>query len=205
MGGGTSLVAVGEDRVDASALILVDTVPRIEQAGVAHIQDFMRQKPEGFSSLEEVAVAISNYQPQRKRPRNLDGLAKNVRLGTDGKYHWHWDPRFLAGARDLARRRERLAACARRLTLPVLLVRGGSSDVVSEEGVQDFLTMCPHAEYVNVSDAGHMVAGDRNDIFGRAAIDFLARTVPVAGLPVHAPHPPGSLHIEPGEDINDVP
>ena len=101
MGGGTSLVAAGEDHVDATALVMVDIAPRIEMDGVEKIQAFMSQKPEGFDSLEEVAAAIASYQPHRKRPQNLAGLAKNVRLGADGKYHWHWDPRFRAAARDL--------------------------------------------------------------------------------------------------------
>ena len=154
MGGGTSLVAVGEDHVDATALVMVDIAPRIETEGIDKIQAFMSQKPEGFGSLEEVAEAIANYQPHRKRPRNLDGLAKNVRLGADGKYRWHWDPRFRAVRRDLDKRRERLEACARKLTLPTLLVRGGLSDVLSEEGAQDFLELCPHSEYVNVDRRG---------------------------------------------------
>ena len=204
MGGGTSLVAAGEDHVDASALIMVDIAPRVETEGIAKIQAFMAQKPEGFSSLEEVAEAIGNYQPQRVRPKNLDGLAKNVRLGADGKYHWHWDPLFRAGIRNLERREHRLEDCARHLTLPTLLVRGGLSDVLSEAGARHFLTLCPHAEYVNVTNAGHMVAGDRNDIFGGSVIAFLGRTVPVDGAPVHPPHA-GGARVAPGEDINDVP
>lgn len=179
MGGAISLIAAGEGQVDASALILVDVAPRIETRGVDNIQAFMSQKPEGFSSLEEVAEAISAYQPQRLRPKNLDGLAKNVRLGIDGKYRWHWDPLFLrAGVRNLPARQERLEACARRLVLPTLLVRGGLSDVLSEAGAQHFLALCTHSEYVNVASAGHMVAGDRNDIFGNSVIEFLKRTVP---------------------------
>ena len=31
------------------------------------------------------------------------------------------------------------------------------------------------AEYVNVTDAAHMVAGDRNDLFTQAVADFLGR------------------------------
>ena len=204
MGGGTSLVAAGEDHVDASALVMVDIAPRVETEGIAKIQAFMAQKPEGFSSLEEVAEAIGNYQPRRARPKNLDGLAKNVRLGADGKYHWHWDPLFRAGIRNLERREHRLEDCARHLTLPTLLVRGGLSDVLSEAGAQHFLTLCPHAEYVNVTNAGHMVAGDRNDIFGGSVIAFLGRTVPVDGAPVHPPHA-GGARAASGEDINDVP
>lgn len=205
MGGGTSLVAVGEGHVDATALIMVDIAPRIEPEGVDKIQAFMAQKPEGFDSLEEVAQAISNYQPQRARPKNLDGLAKNVRLGADGKYHWHWDPRIRAGKRDLERRQQRLEECARRLTLPALLVRGGLSDVLSEEGAQQFLAICPQCEYVNVTNAGHMVAGDRNDIFGTSVIAFLGRTVPVGGEPVHSAHSGDAHGSDAGEDINDVP
>jgi pimeloyl-ACP methyl ester carboxylesterase len=184
MGGVTSLLAVGEGHVDAAALVLVDIAPKIEADGVSRIRAFMSQKPDGFSSLEEVADAISTYQPHRKRPKNLDGLAKNVRVGEDGKYRWHWDPRFLAGRIQPDQRQKRLEACARTLKLPTLLVRGGLSDLLSEEGAQYFLKLCPHAEYVNVAKAAHMVAGDRNDIFGKAVIEFLARVVPVAGKPV---------------------
>ena len=84
MGGGTSLVAAGEAHIPASALVLVDMAPKIDLVGTAKIQDFMNQKPDGFDSLEEVAEAIANYQPHRKRPRTLDGLAKNVRLAPSG-------------------------------------------------------------------------------------------------------------------------
>jgi len=191
MGGGTSLVAIGEDHIDATALVLVDIAAHTEKEGLDNINAFMRQKPEGFISLEEVAEAIGKYQPHRKRPRKLDGLAKNVRLGTDGKFRWHWDPLFMAGRYEvieqqeaLEQRQKRLEACALRLTLPTLLVRGGLSDLLSEDGAQAFLKLCPHSEYVNVADAAHMVAGDRNDIFGDAIIEFLSRVVPLGGEPM---------------------
>jgi pimeloyl-ACP methyl ester carboxylesterase len=188
MGGGTSLVAVGEDHVDATALVLVDIAPRIETEGVGKIQAFMNLKPGGFDSLQQVADAIASYQPHRQAPRSLAGLAKNVRLGADGKYHWHWDPKFLDISRRLDMRQARLEECARRLTLPTLLVRGGLSDVLTEEGAQEFLRLAPNSEYINVEGAAHMVAGDRNDNFGEAVIEFLARKVPVGKDPVQPPH-----------------
>ena len=190
MGGGTSLVAAGEDRVDATALVLVDIAPRVEPGGVDKIKAFMGQKPDGFESLEEVADAIASYQPHRTRPKDLAGLGKNVRLGADGRYHWHWDPTFRLGVRSLDQRHARLEACARSLTLPTLLVRGALSDILTEEGAKEFLEMCPHAEYVNVAGAAHMVAGDRNDIFAGAVTDFLGRNVPVFGEPVQPSHHP---------------
>ena len=205
MGGGTSLVAIGEDQVDATALVMVDIAPRVKPEGIDKIQAFMSQRPDGFDTLDEVADAIAGYQPHRTRPRNLHGLAKNVRLGTDGKYHWHWDPRFRAIRRDIEKRQQRLEACARRLTLPTLLVRGGLSDVLSEAGARAFLDLCPRSEYVNVKDAAHMVAGDRNDIFGNAVIDFLSRSVPARGEPLQAPHHPVPHREGPAGDLNDVP
>jgi pimeloyl-ACP methyl ester carboxylesterase len=178
MGGGTSLVAIGEAKLDAAALVLVDMAPKIEPEGSRKIQAFMDQKPDGFDTLEEVAAAIANYQPHRKRPRNLDGLAKNVRLGANGKYRWHWDPARRRSRATMPEYRKRLHAAADRLKLPTLLVRGGLSDVLSEDGAKSFLAQVPHAEYVNVENAAHMVAGDRNDIFAGAVIEFLTRVVP---------------------------
>lgn len=205
MGGGTSLVAVGEDRVDATALVLVDVAPQIEAEGVQKIQAFMSQKPEGFDTLEEVAAAIGAYQPHRKPPKDLAGLAKNLRLAPNGKYRWHWDPRFTTLRREFDKRVQRLTACATALSLPTLLVRGGLSDVLSEDGAQAFLKLAPHSEYVNITGAGHMVAGDRNDVFGNAVIEFLARTVPIGGPPVKPAHEPRPEHKGPPGDVVDIP
>ncbi len=178
MGGSTSLLAIGQERLAAAALVLVDIAPKVEIEGTKKIREFMDQKPEGFESLEEVAAAIANYQPHRKRPRNLDGLAKNVRLGSDGRYYWHWDPARRDRKWSMKDYRASLHDAADNLHLPVLLIRGGMSDVLTEDGAQAFLAQCPQAEYVNVTDAAHMVAGDRNDIFSGAVVDFLRRAVP---------------------------
>src|SRR4029078_3383473 len=132
MGGGTSLVAVGEGHVDATALVLVDIAPRLEVEGANKSSGFLSPGAGGFASLEEVADAIAAYQPHRPRPRQLDGLAKNVRLGEDGRYRGHWDPVFRAGLRDLDERHKRLEACARNLDVPTLLVRGALSDILTE-------------------------------------------------------------------------
>jgi non-heme chloroperoxidase len=77
--------------------------------------------------------------------------------------------------------------------------------VLSEEGARSFLEMCPQSEFVNVSDAAHMVAGDRNDIFSGAVIEFLSRTVPIGGQPVQAAHEPHPHHEGPPGDVLDLP
>ena len=56
------------------------------------------------------------------------------------------------------------------MTLPTLLVRGKLSDLVTETEVAEFLEMVPHARYVDVANAAHMIAGDRNDVFSDAVV-----------------------------------
>jgi pimeloyl-ACP methyl ester carboxylesterase len=43
--------------------------------------------------------------------------------------------------------------------------------------VAAFQKVMPHAEYVDVPEARHMVAGDQNDVFSFAVVEFLTRTV----------------------------
>ncbi|MBZ0215475.1 MAG: alpha/beta hydrolase, partial [Fimbriimonadaceae bacterium] len=142
---------------------------------------------EGFASLDEAADAIQNYLPNRKRKKNLDSLSKNLRLHDDDRYRWHWDPRFWQGTRTVDAVRDDLANslidASKSLTIPTLLVRGRQSELVSEEHVEEFLSLVPHAQYSDISEAGHMVAGDQNDIFADAVIDFLRK---LDGAPVQA-------------------
>jgi pimeloyl-ACP methyl ester carboxylesterase len=135
---------------------------------------------DGFGSLEEVADAIAAYNPHRPRPTDLSGLSKNLLRRDDGRWVWHWDPQFISGrfgSRDETRASlvdpERLADAARAITVPTLLVRGHLSDLLSEEGAKELLVLIPHARLVDVAQAGHMVAGDRNDLFNDAVVGFL--------------------------------
>lgn len=175
LGGLISLVTLGEcpDPV-ASALILVDVVPKMDPAGEERIVGFMQAHPQGFASIEEAADAVSAYNPSRPRPKNLSGLKKNLRL-RNGRYYWHWDPRLFdtldARGADLPR----FDAAARQIDIPTLLVRGSLSDLVTESGVRHFLEVIPGASYVDVQDAGHMVVGDKNDAFRFALTDFIAK------------------------------
>ncbi|MDT7667381.1 MAG: hypothetical protein QOC74_164, partial [Pseudonocardiales bacterium] len=132
-------------------------------------------RPDGFESLAEVAEVVRAYNPHRKRPPTQEGLRKNVRQRADGRWYWHWDPAFLLRGDEPARdeRAERMVAAAREITVPTLLVRGKQSDIVSDEGVAELLSLIPHARLADVSDAGHMVAGDDNDVFTANLIDFL--------------------------------
>lgn len=175
MGGMTALVGEGEHGDLATGLVLVDIVADPEPAGVARIQRFMGSAPDGFATLEEAADAIAAYNPNRPRPPSTEGLRKNLRQGPDGRWRWHWDPRFLHEGSEPARelRTRRLASAAEKVRVPTLIIRGANSDIVSAQGVEDMLRLIPHAEVVEVGAAGHMIAGDDNDVFTVRLTDFL--------------------------------
>ncbi len=178
LGGITAILAAGLIAPDAlRAIVVVDVGPKTEPEGVERIISFMGANPDGFATIEEAADAIASYLPHRPRPSNLDGLRKNLRLETNGRYRWHWDPALMWGEGRISQRRdpERMSRAAQGIRLPTLLVRGRMSDVLSEDGVRHFLELVPHAEYADVSGAGHMVAGDENDAFTESVIAFLSK------------------------------
>lgn len=174
MGGLTGiLVAHQAGPQTVTRLVLVDVVPRFEKDGSARIRDFMFNHVHGFDSLEEAADTVAAYLPYRTKPANPEGLKKNLRQ-RDGRWYWHWDPALLTKPEDDPHRRvEKLERAAIDLKIPILLIRGKLSDVVSAEGVKDFLAKVPHAEFVELSDAGHTAAGDDNDAFTEAVVQFV--------------------------------
>ena len=176
MGGLTGIVAAHRaGPAVVTMLVLVDVVPRFESVGTHRIRDFMTRHVAGFDSLDQAADAIAQYLPHRRRPRNVDGLTKNLRH-RDGRWYWHWDPAFVTSAGDDPFVEvDRLEQAAIDLRIPILLIRGKLSDVVSPEGVEDFLAKVPRAEFVELSDAGHTAAGDDNDAFSEAVVSFVTR------------------------------
>lgn len=185
LGGMSALIAQGRsDNQLYRALVLVDVTPRMELDGVKRIVGFMAAHPEGFDSLDDASQVIADYTG-RPKPDSPDGLRQVLRHGDDGRWRWHWDIRFLEGRADeiLSAQqgsdrneaiREMLLDAASQIRVPTLVVRGAQSDMVSPEAVRELVDIVPGSRFVDVADAGHMVAGDQNDHFVGAVLDFLS-------------------------------
>ncbi len=176
LGGIAGMIAEGELRPGSfSSLTLVDITARPDPDGVARITAFMGTHVEtGFASPDEAAASIAAYTPNRPRRAASDSLKRYLRKSEDGRYRWHWDPKFLDTVNGpRVDQHDILEAAARRLTLPVHLIRGGASDLVPAEAAEEFRAHVPHAIFTDIAGAGHMVVGDRNDVFSDAIIGFL--------------------------------
>jgi pimeloyl-ACP methyl ester carboxylesterase len=175
IGGIAAAIAVGEAGARlASGLILVDVVPQMGAAGLQRIRAFMSVGQSGFASLEEAAVAVSDYLPARRPRQSAESLKRNLRIGVDGRWYWHWDPAFHAGSKERAEKGmfARMAAAAQRIQIPVLIVSGARSEVVDREGVEQLRQLLPQARWIEVAGASHMVAGEENDAFNEAVCGF---------------------------------
>jgi pimeloyl-ACP methyl ester carboxylesterase len=186
MGGIAALVAQGTSDVQLyRGLVLVDITPEVDLEGARRILSFMASNPEGYASLDEAAEAIAAYRGEGRGKPSPKGLARVLRQGADGRWRWHWDPRlldarraWLADPETAKEHREQMRVATtvgvRKLDVPTMLVRGGSSDVVTVEAAQAMLRLIPRARFVDVADASHMVAGDANDVFTAAVLEFAA-------------------------------
>lgn len=182
LGGMTATAGTGLYGLRPDALVLVDVVPYPERKGIDRILEFMTAHPDGFADLDEAADAVAGYNQNRTRPRDPTGLRKNLREGVDGRLRWHWDPGILS--MDHEEDHDIFADAARSvgamMSPAILLVRGLESDIVSDQGVELLREMVRRIEVFDVAEAGHMVAGDRNDRFNEGTIEFLRRVLPVS-------------------------
>ena len=183
MGGVTALVTAARERGLASALVLVDVTPVVNMEGADRITGFMRQNLDGFTSLEHAADTVAAYLPHRPRPRDNSGLMKNLRRGPDGRLYWHWDPKIFNSGNPNQRAAvvDQLVEACKHVREPTLLIRGSDSEIVTPEGARHFQSLIPGSEWVDVAGARHMVAGDNNDAFSAAILEFLTRVVPPGG------------------------
>ncbi len=177
MGGLTSILVAhlaGPQKV--TKLVLVDVVPRVEQKGSfshprLHGQPRARlrdPRARRRRHLRIPAAPQASEEPRRAQEESAPSRRPLVlALGPGVPDQPINDDPFV--------RAEELEQAAIDLTIPILLIRGKLSDVVSPEGVQDFLAKVPAAEFVELSDAGHTAAGDDNDAFSAAVVSFVTR------------------------------
>jgi pimeloyl-ACP methyl ester carboxylesterase len=179
LGGLAGLLAEGQLRPGSLAsLTLVDIAPNVSSAGVDRIVGFMQKHMDtGFASLDEAAEVIAAYTPNRARRGPSDGLQHYLRLGPDQRYRWHWDPAFISNVhvqiQSSTERAVLMDAAVAALNLPVHLIRGATSDLLTQDAADAFRQSVPGLVYSDIEGAGHMVVGDRNDAFSGAILQFL--------------------------------
>jgi pimeloyl-ACP methyl ester carboxylesterase len=184
LGGITAMTLAATHPELVAAIVLIDVGHRLEPEGVARIIEFMT-KHESFASLEDASMAIGEYLPNRK-PSPPERLKRNLRQRPDGRWVWKhslgrisrermekiesndWEQDILVG----------LDADAATIQAPVLVLRGASSDVLSNDGANEVTAILPNARLATIASAGHLAAGDNPASTANLIRDFLDEVLP---------------------------
>jgi pimeloyl-ACP methyl ester carboxylesterase len=158
-------------------LVLVDSAPgagvpndkRAPSEAGANVMAFTAERQ--FASFEEALKRALAYNPGRSIRSLRRGVIHNAREMPDGSWEWRWDPRQRDN-RDYAA--EALEMALARFTGPILLVRGGRSDIVSDELFAAFKGRHPSTRLVTIEGAAHAVQGSHPVALAEAIRSFAA-------------------------------
>ncbi|HVU71499.1 MAG TPA: alpha/beta hydrolase [Mycobacteriales bacterium] len=155
--GGLTAMAIAGARPDlVGKLVIVDVTPGVDRQKAAPIAEFV-SGPESFASFEELLERTMQYNPTRTESSLRRGLIHNTKQRDDGHWVWRYDRFREGGGFDFPPLWEAVSGFA----MPVTLVRGSLSGVVSDEDVATFRERAPHTDYRLVDGAGHSVQGDK--------------------------------------------
>jgi pimeloyl-ACP methyl ester carboxylesterase len=177
MGGVVSVTAAARWPELVGGIVLVDVGHRLETAGVARIAAFLSEH-ESFADLDEAAAAIATYLPGRTVA--IGRLTRNLRQRPDGRWVWKHGLGRRIRARGLVDGDRGAAAVVagldddlRSFRRPALVLRGATSDVLSEAGADELVELLPDARYARIQGAGHLAAGDNPESFVGLVARFL--------------------------------
>ncbi|MCA1648534.1 MAG: alpha/beta hydrolase [Chloroflexi bacterium] len=179
MGGGIALGYAGTHAHKLSSLVVVDTGPRPARVREAHAQGAGRirqfvaedRELESFEAFVDRALA---FNPRRSREQLRKSLQFSLRQTPSGTWTWKSDPRLtLRPPGQSAARNEQLWAAARSFDKPALVVRGGESELFSDQDAQGLAEALPRGSWVRIDGAGHTVQGDRPHALARELRAFL--------------------------------
>ena len=174
MGGRVAIAFAGQATPRVERLVIVDIGPEISPAGMLRVSTLMARSPELFASLEH-ALAFHRLTNPLFTEAMLRHRVEHGTRPVDGGLTWKYD----RGLREAVRAGTwrdpiDLWPLWRAIACPILLVRGGDSDVLSAEIAKRMLDENPNARFAEVSGAGHSVPGDQPVVFQTLLAEFLA-------------------------------
>ncbi len=174
MGGRSAYVFASRHPAMLQGLAIVDVGPEVMSRGQSRIRRF-RELPDELDSYLEFADRVQEYTG-RPRQQVLGALKYSIRQRSDGKWTWKYDKQLRSSDhRPLTWSSEKLWRCLADIDCPTLVVRGGDSDIFSNEVLERMLEVIPNSTSAVVPRAGHLVQGDNPTGFLEALRTLLNR------------------------------
>jgi pimeloyl-ACP methyl ester carboxylesterase len=173
MGGQNTLRLLLEHPGVARRAVIVDIGPEVSREGTAVIQAFIRDTRE-FDTVEEYIERVATYDVFRTREHITRTAKYNILRRPDGKLVSKHDLRRRATETATVRESARVTlAEVKAIALPVLVVRGGQSNVLAPEAAARFVQALPQGRLVTVPNCGHNVHSQNTPGFLDVVVPFL--------------------------------
>jgi pimeloyl-ACP methyl ester carboxylesterase len=163
LGGLTATVLAARHPRLVRKVVVVDVTPGTDHNKAAPIVAFI-DGPETFASFDEILERTILFNPTRSEASLRRGVLHNAHAREDGLWTWRYDrldrmrkKATEEGIVDFGELWDEVSA----IGCPILLVRGGTSEVVGDEDVVEWLRRQPDTEVVVVEGSGHSVQGDK--------------------------------------------
>ena len=164
--------AMNSDRL--AGLVAVDAGPWVSAGGGRDIIDFVSGN-NAHPAFEDFVTAAVSFNPRRDPELLRASLRHTLRQTVDGTWEWKADRRFPFDPEKMQAMIAGLEALPAKITCPTLVVRGGESNILSEENAERFANALPNGRWITVPGAGHTVQGDQPAQLVREMRGFLTK------------------------------
>jgi pimeloyl-ACP methyl ester carboxylesterase len=163
LGGLTAIALTAEAPELVRRLALVDVTPGVDRDKAAPIAQFIAG-PATFESFDEILARTIEFNPTRSESSLRRGVLHNAVERDDGRWVWRYQrPRLMETMEmDVPADFATLWDDVSRISVPLMLIRGGAIGTVVDDGdVAELLRRQPDARIELVEGAGHSIQGDR--------------------------------------------
>lgn len=150
--------AANSDRL--AGLVAVDAGPWVSAGGGKDIIDFVSGN-NAHPEFEDFVAAAVSFNSRRDPELLRASLRHTLRQTVTGAWEWKADRRFPFDPEKMQAMIAGLEALPAKITCPTLVVRGGESNILSDENAARFADALPDGRWVSVPGAGHTVQGDQ--------------------------------------------
>ena len=171
LGGMTTLALIDHAPELVRAAVLVDVTPGVNQTKSTAISNFING-PDSFPDFDALLARTIEHNSTRTIASLRRGILHNALQRDDGSWVWRY-ARLRAAERAAATAADGTAGesghpnfgflwdVVSNVKVPLLLVRGMlKQSVVDDDDEAELLRRAPHAQVIQVPNAGHSVQGD---------------------------------------------
>ena len=164
MGGLIGMVYASMPKNPIRRMLINDVGPRIEPEAIKRLGSYVgqpfvfKERPDALQRLNEICTSFGSHTPEEWEVYNGPMLVQK-----DGLWVMHYDPDIsvpFASVNPIMAKAGEMAMwhAFKQIHIPMLIVRGGESDLLSAKTVAEMCRVNPHIRSIEIPGVGHAPA-----------------------------------------------